>query len=145
MVHRFDHVVLHKWKRPASDPPANLGRVAALLAQAKVYEDDRTAVFESAPARPAEGARRALHRRLAAPGRLARPLFLLGRPRGRLAVYNPDPSRPLTIAIEAAAFRSPRTVTLRSGDVGLARWRAEPGEASTHASPPIRCPPASRP
>ncbi|HWE40435.1 MAG TPA: hypothetical protein VG406_28060 [Isosphaeraceae bacterium] len=140
MVHKFDYIVLHKWKRPASDPPAEIGRVAALLAPAKVFEDERTAVFESRRLGPPRGpvvlCTEGFRRRVGWHNRYS---CSVGR-EARLAVYNPDPSRPLTIAIEAAAFRSPRTVTLRLGKVELARWRVEPGLESTHASPPITLP-----
>lgn len=140
MVHKFDYVVLHKWKRPDADPAIRLDRVAALLATAKVYEDEATAVYESSrlgpPREPVVLCTEGWRRRV---GWHQRYSCSVGR-EAQLAVYNPDASRPITVAIEAAAFRAPRVVTLRRDEVELARWRIEPGEATSHASPPVMLP-----
>jgi hypothetical protein len=61
-------------------------------------------------------------------------------PEAALIVYNPEPDCPVTLAIEARAFRRARTVRLLDGPVELARWTIAPDALRRFESPPLRLP-----
>jgi hypothetical protein len=144
--HRLDYVILHQDAALTPCLPA-LDRMKALLQGAKIFEDGRTIVYDSTrlpvPRQPVL---------LAAAGWglrcqgwyqddrfMDRPISLLS-PRGRLAVYNPDADRPLTLHLEGVALHVPRTVRLLAGERELACWRVAADGLHTYASPPFTLP-----
>ncbi len=137
--HRFQYVVLHQSRAHGVDHPERLGRLKALLAPFRIFEDADAAVYSSeampTPSRPtllpAEG-----WRRLDSRPNLWRPLRATGK-RANLIVYNPDQS-PLTLAVNASSFRRSRTVRLLHDGRELARWTI-PGDVvfRTYRTPPM--------
>jgi hypothetical protein len=136
-VHRFDEVILHRDRVPAAAAPM-VGRLRAQLRGAEVFEDRAAVVFERArlapPGRPVvlptRGWRPTLRDRL---------IRVAGR-EAHLALYNPDPGRPLALALEARALQRARTVRLVAPGRELARWTIAPGPFRTVLSPPFRLP-----
>jgi hypothetical protein len=138
-MHGFDYLVIHKGRLAPADVFVALGRVEEQLRGANISDDAATAVYDrnrlGPPTRPViltmRGWRAAADsgRRIRATEREA-----------HLAVYNPDPARPLALALEAKAIREPRTVRLRSSATELARWVYPPGRTETRLSPPFCLP-----
>lgn len=137
-AHGFDHVVVHQgvWTDHRYD--AGLGRLKKSLSHSMIFEDGDVAVFS--------------RERMSPPGQLAwlavggiRPaaskpkVGALGVLRlARLAVYNPDPKRPIILTLDdASAFAHPRQVRLLDGDREVARWIIEPGTTRTLESRPF--------
>lgn len=141
-AHRFDYVVLHhREEDPYRSDPTSLARIRAELRGAEIFEDDAATVYDRArlnpPARPVlvctEGWRsRAFVKQ-------APRIFVVSKV-GRIAVYSPGPQQELTLSLEAAALRRPRTVRVRAGDVELARWRIDPGAPREYTTPRFRLP-----
>ena len=141
-VHRFHSVVLHQ--KPGIFPElplhSQLGRIKAGLIEAKVSEDDATAVFERSRLRPpihpvalcTEGwSGRTIH--------LGRFACAVAR-EGRLSVYNPGPDSDLRLAVEMTAIGKPRTVRVMAGDREIATWTVKAGAYQTFVTPPFRLP-----
>ncbi|MDB5349148.1 MAG: hypothetical protein JWN86_395 [Planctomycetota bacterium] len=136
---KYRYVVLHQWKGYADGYPEKLSRVKALMSHAKIFEDARTIVYDRAkltpPTRPvvvsAEGWRESyLARRIRAVGKTS-----------SLAVYNPNASRPVSLALNASAFRSSRTARLLLEGRELASWTIVPDrEFRTYRTPPLMLP-----
>lgn len=140
-THKLKYVVLHKWAIAVGERQmVRIDALRARLAPARIYEDDRTAVYESArlkpPTHPVLLCTEGWRQRVGWRGKL---MSTFGR-EGRVAVYNPDPGRPLTLTLEAAALKHPRSVRLRAGGQEVASWRVEPGDARSYQSPPFRLP-----
>ena len=136
-AHGFDHVVLHQgtWSDPKYS--AGVGRIKALLAEAKSFEDDDVAVLDRGRLRPpdrltwlcGEGFRPALSKH--------EPWSFGVLRKARLVIFNPTPDRPLVLSLGApSAFARPRVVRLRDGDREIARWTV-----ATRAIPSIETPP----
>jgi len=139
-THKLSYVVLHKWATEVGTRAMHLDALRARLGPARVYEDDRTAVYESARLKPpthpvllcTEGWRQGFGWR----GKLCRPI---GR-EARLSVYNPDAGRPLTLTLQAAAAKHARTVRVRAAGREIASWQVPPRDPAAFASPPFRLP-----
>lgn len=136
-VHGLRYVVVHH--RPGDFPefPVPLDRLKWLLRDARVFEDEATAVFDRdrlpAPSAPVFVYAEGWGNRVAIGGR---PACRLGKS-GRVVVYSPDPDRPLAFGLEASANRRDRAVTLREGGRVLARWDVTPGGGELRISPPF--------
>ena len=139
-THKLKYVVLHKWATTVGTRAMHLDDLRARLAPAKVFEDDITAVYESArlkpPAQPVllctEGWRQGFGWR----GKLCRPI---GR-EAQLAVFNPDADRPLTITLQAAAAARSRAVSVWAGGRQVASWRVPPGRTRGLREPAVPAP-----
>jgi hypothetical protein len=142
-AHGYSHVVAHYAPTPALGGVVPLLRIDAELRGSKVFQDARATVYA--------------RDRLAPPGRPVaivtagwEPLIdfpqalLYGvKPEARLSLYNPDPTRALCVALDAAGVRQPRTVRLRLRS-GAPSWPA--GASPRTRSPPTRAHPSgSRP
>jgi hypothetical protein len=134
----FDYVVLHR--RPEDYPgvTVRVEPIAERLDPAKVFEDEETAVYQtdllprpsSVALMCAEGWRGYIPTRYGS-GRIVDPV-------STLALYNPDPDRPIVLAMKGMTRRPARVLELREGDRVLARWRVERGDPETLVSPPLR-------
>jgi hypothetical protein len=136
-VHKLRYVVVHHRIGAFPEFVVHVDRLKAQLQEARVFEDEATAVFDRdrlpTPTRPvllyAEGwGDRALVNQ--------RPACMLGRV-AKVHVYNPSPERPLTFVLDARANLKPRTVILRSEGLEIARWQASADAGSTLVSPPF--------
>ncbi len=137
-THHLRYVVVHHGVGAFPEFAVHLGRLESLLADAKVYDDGATAVFDRdrlpRPTRPVFLYADGWGSRVA---RDNRPICMVGRS-ARVHVYNPSPDRPLTFTLDAAANKSPRTVILRGEGEDLARWQVSTKGNSLLASPPFR-------
>jgi hypothetical protein len=137
---RFDYVVLHKTDRFSQVHPKTLARLKRLFAEAWVYEDEGSVVFARArmapPTAPVVMPRGGFPARGLWKGRW---YGMTGRG-WDLAAYLPPNTRPVALLVEAAPRDRAGSVRLREGARELARWRAEPGEYRTLASPPLALP-----
>ncbi len=118
-----------------------LDRLRSQLECAKVFEDERAAVYDRERLEPPK---RPVILALAGWGPLTdRPPFVghcissIGTT-GRLAVYNPDPDKELTFTLEAMTGPERWPALLRKGDEVLARWDILTSGLRTYTSPPIR-------
>jgi hypothetical protein len=135
-ANKFRFVVVHEWAGATDDgdpDPSRLVRLKEMLAPAKVFEEPGVTVYD--------------RERLLPPGRavpLTTPGWRMGYngrlmrvvgPEGRIAVYNPDPDRPVKFVLGAAGFPRAREVSLKAADGReLARWRVEPGATELYVS-----------
>ena len=137
--HGYDHVILHRWSGASTVPAAHADRLVELLRHAVVDESPEAVVFASerlaTPTEPVAVYTAGWGRRLPRGDRIA---CQVG-PEASLVVYNPDPSRPVRLALEATAFHRPRTVTIRDGERVLATWLVLPGPYQTFLTPPVGC------
>lgn len=138
--HDIDHVMLHRWPGASAVPAAQADRLVELLRHAMVDESPEAVVFASErlapPSEPVAVYTTGWGRRLPRGDRIA---CQVG-PEASLVAYNPDPSRPVRLALEAAAFHRPRTVTIRDGERVLARWLVLPGPYQSFLTPPVTLP-----
>jgi hypothetical protein len=145
--HHLDYVILHQDASLIPDMPRALDRMKVLLQGAKIFEDDRTVVYERSllppPQRPTLLAAAGwglrcegwyLDKRF-----MDRPIGLLSQ-RGRLAVYNPCSDRPLRLSLEGVALHTTRTVRVLAGDREVACWRVTADDLHGYSSPPFRLP-----
>lgn len=137
-VFGYDYIVLHQWDDSVRAFPG-LPRLKEQLAHARVYEDDRTIVYQrqrlQPPGNPVvlplDGWRAAYRERA----------IRVAEARARLAVYNPDPEQPLRLTLDAGALNRPRTVRVLSGATEVARFQVSPSTPpQTHTTPPFRLP-----
>ncbi len=137
-THKFKYVVLHKWATTVGGQAMHPWPLMHHLDAAKVYEDDRTVVYESArlkrPTHPVVLCKEGWRQRVGWRGRM---LSTVGR-EAHVEVYNTDVSRPLTLTLEASSLRHPRIVRLRQDGAELARWEIAPGDPRTFTSPPFQ-------
>jgi hypothetical protein len=140
-AHGLRYVVLHRWPRVAIEFDVRLDRLEAALAPARIYEDALSAVYDARKLAPPAQATVLCtegwgpHR-----GLLGRDVRSVGRT-ARLAVYNADPSRPVALALDLAAFRRPRAVRLLDpAGTELARWTVAPRAFGPCVTPPLRLP-----
>ena len=140
-VHHFDYIILHQWPGAFEGPPEVLARLKRSLADATCFEDRDAIVYDV--------------RKLPLPDRATvvcldgwrtrngwkqRYSCVVGR-NAELAVYNPDPNRPLVVSIEAAAARVSKTARLLdAGGATLALWHVVASDPRTYSSPPFRLP-----
>jgi hypothetical protein len=141
-ANRFDYLILHLRNTPFPADSANLQRLRTLLAGSKVFEDKATVVYARSklrlPTRPIQ---------LTREGWTGLNVWkgvrndLLART-GRIAVYNPDSSQDLNLALNTAGVRRARTVRVRvrAGSAELARWDVGPDVYQLVISPPFRLP-----
>lgn len=147
-VHKFDYVVLHKWddEELGANGIAARERLRQRLQPMRVFEDDRTVVYDAArfraPSRPVllctDGFR------FAHPWQGRRVInesaaCAVDR-KAHMAFYNPDPSEPVTLAFAVSAFRKHRIVRLMSGGRELGRWSVAPGSWSSIRTEPFQLP-----
>ena len=136
--HGLRFAVLHKRPMAVSGHPVQLDRAREALREGLVFEDADTIVFDrdrlAPPTRPVALCVTGWRRTAILEGRRVRPVAIVGR----LSVFNPDPARDLTIALDASAFRRPRRIRVESDSGEVARWTIEPGAIRTVASPPFR-------
>ncbi len=137
-VHGFRYVILHQWPGSVPEMPVYLDRIKQLLASSKVFEDERTVVYDhrkmARPTRPtlicSEGFR---------PGWCEKPVHVVGK-RSTLSVYNPDAEQELRLGLEARSVRHPRIVRLLAGDRELARWEVPTDRHFLYVTEPFRLP-----
>jgi hypothetical protein len=139
--HDLRYVVLDKQSIEISAFRVQLDRAQAALRDAQVFEDADTIVFDRsrlpAPSKPVALCVEGWNPVDWSPtGDRTRSMARIGR----LAVYNPDPARELSLSLEANAFQQARTARLLSGRTELARLRIEPGPRKVVATPPFRLP-----
>ncbi len=135
----YRYIVVHRWEGYADGYPRKLDRLAALLEPARTYEDAQMTIYDRdrLPKPDGPAILTAEGWRVAVQGRSIR---AVGKT-SKLAVFSPDASRPVTIALNASAFRSPKTARLVSEGRELARWTIVPDrEFRTYRTPPIFLP-----
>jgi hypothetical protein len=142
--HQYKYVVLHQSPGDFPGTPEVLARVKQRLESAKIYDDGRTAIYESGrlkrPSSPvlvcSEGWRQ--HRPWEAPkvwhGRAVAALERAGV----MTIANPDGAREIVVSLDAAAFQQTRLVRLVADGHEVAEWTIRPGELATYQSPPFR-------
>jgi len=139
-VNRFDYVVLHRWVAGTPQYKVSVQRFAALLQDCKIYEDEATIVYARSrltpPARPVQIARAGWKEWNIWQGQGN---WLLGES-GHVAIYNPQPECAITLALNVASLRQPRSVRIRTGAGEVARWEITPDVYQTVSSPPLRLP-----
>jgi hypothetical protein len=140
-AHHFDYLVMHQGPDlELLRDTANLDWLKARLEAAKIFEDDRTAVYEkrrlAAPQRPVLLCTTGWRTRRAYEGRQLGNLTRTGH----LALYNPQAEQALTFTLEGVAFQQPRRLRLRAGDTVLACWKVMPDALNTYTSLPVRLP-----
>jgi hypothetical protein len=141
-ANKFRFVVVHEWEGSLEDGEPHPVRLAALkemLAPSKIYEAEGVTVYD--------------RERLSPPGRAVlltttgwrmgfneHLMRVMGR-EGRIAVYNPDPDKPVKFVLGASGFPGARTVRLLDSDRReLARWRVEKGRPGLHLTGPLTLP-----
>jgi hypothetical protein len=138
-THDLRYVVVHKGGSDGQWNPPSLPRIDALLAEARVYQDDRTAVYAASRIPPPKNPVLLILRgwNSAWYGELRR---VAGRS-ARMIAYNPDPDRPLTFRVTARAFDRARTVRLLDAEgAELARWRVRGDAPAEYRTPPLHLP-----
>lgn len=138
--HRFPFVLLHHSELTKDKGPLAFGRLRERLSQAKLFEDEKISVYETARLRPptrltillAQGWRQ----RATKQGELS---CAVGKS-ARIVVYQPNPSEQIILSFVAASFREPRTVRLTSRGHELARWELQPDHPESIATPPFKLP-----
>ncbi len=135
--HDLRYVVVHHKPGDFPEFPVYLGRLETLLADAKVFEDADTSVFDREllprPIQPVMLYAEGWGDRTMSP---AGPLCMVG-PKAIISVYNPSDDQPVAIGLELMANKNPRTVTLRSSGKTLIRWTVSPNEKRLLISPPL--------
>jgi hypothetical protein len=139
-VNRFDYIILHQWACARMEPPVHIDRLKEQLRECTIYDDGATVVYARSllrpPARPVEICLEDWQVRSMWQGREHCRV-----PRSaQVVVYNPAPSRDLTLVIDAAAPYLEQTVRVRAGGRELARWQVVPGAYRTCVSPSFRLP-----
>ncbi len=140
-VHKLDYVVMHLWPGVTSEFKVDLDRIRSLLAPARIYGDGVSEVYDARLLEPPQRAtvlckegwrpHQGLH------GRDTRSVGQVAR----VAVYNPDASRPVQLGLDLAAFRRDRVVRLLDADgAELCRWAVAPREFQSCVSPALRLP-----
>ncbi len=136
-AHRFDSVVVHQGVYSDAKYAAGLGRIKALIAEARRSEDADSAVFERSRLKP--------------PGR---PVWLCGegwRPnpnrsvawrygvldRARIVVFLPSPGTQTLELVGCSGFGRARVVRLVEAGRELARWSVPAGSTATLGSLPL--------
>ena len=140
-VNHFDYIVIHQGETLFMNaPPKTVDRVKNLLQESKIYEDSRSIVYaRSRLRRPSHAVAINLgpwSRLDAWGGRLYSPVSKSTR----IAVYNPEPDRSLQVTLDAASFRGPLLVRLRSETTDLAMWNVVQGQYQQFSSPPVQLP-----
>jgi hypothetical protein len=131
----YNYFVMHMPRRSETVEPEGRKRLREELAGAVVVDDLQATVFAHArmerPTKPTivltdgwrvgirEGACRVVGEE------------------ARIAYYNPDGARDLTVVMRARAFHRRREVRLMQGDRVLAHWAFGPGEATTGLASPF--------
>lgn len=134
----YRYVVLHQWPGYAPGFPEKLAKLKALLEPAKVFEDEKAAVYDrermAPPSRPValttEGWRSCARKRM---------IRAVGKT-GGLVVYNPEAGKPVSLALCASGFRRRRTAVLLRDGRELARWTIPPFAFGTYRTPPLLLP-----
>jgi hypothetical protein len=137
-IHDLRYVVVHHKPGDFPEFPVHLARLESLLAEAKIFEDADTAVFDRdrlpKPNSPvllyAEGWG---DRTFSESGRSC----MLGKV-AKVHVYNPDPDQPVAVGLEVSSNKHPRKVTMKAGGIELGSWVVQPGEKSLLSSPPFK-------
>lgn len=135
--HKINYIIIHRWNDALPGVAPDLSPLQALMADAVIFEDAETVVYDQARLRPPTTAillkTTGWQRRLDRPGP---PVAATAREAG-IIVHNPCPGQPLTVTLEARAFRQSRSVRLRAGERILAQWRISSEAFQTCASPPL--------
>ncbi len=136
-VHNLRYVVVHHGPGSFPEFPVHVDRLEAVLQEAKIFEDESTAVFDRerlpTPTKPVLLYTEGWGNRMWKGGRIA----CMVEKSARVHIYNPTPDQPLTFHMEAVAQKRARNVTLKSGGVELARWQVEPIGRASLDSPPF--------
>jgi hypothetical protein len=137
-VNRFDYIVLHQWASPLFAPPVLLDRLKVLLAECKIYDDGATIVYARSllrpPVRPVPICLEEWQERSLWQGR-----FNCRIPNSaRIVVYNPDPTRDLTLRLALGSPVQNQVVRIRSGPRVLARWDVRAEGYQDCLTPPFR-------
>jgi hypothetical protein len=142
--YRFSHIVLHESPGAFPGTPECLARLKGRLEGARIYDDGRIAIYETArlkvPSQPtllcADGWRQ--HRPWEPPKTWhGRPVAALDR-KATVVIANPDPTTDLVLRYEGAAFRKARSVQLLANGHVVARWTVASAELATYRSPRFR-------
>jgi hypothetical protein len=136
-AHDLRFVVVHQSPSLVS-PSVGLDRLKAALAEAKVFEDAGSIIYDrdrlAPPQHPVLVTTGGW--RIGWDGALRRVAEL----QAHLVVYNPEPARELRLAIVAKALHRPRQLRLVSAGRELSRWTVEPRSYQALASPTFRLP-----
>ncbi len=140
-THGFRHVVLHHGLDYRDKfPPQHFEGIKAQLEDTKIFEDERTVVYERAklpaPTKPVLMCTTGWHARVVWRDRIA---AFCGKTADVL-LYNPTPDQDLQLVLEAAGVRQPRRVKLRAGGRILTEWDASADVLTAHLSPKFRLP-----
>jgi hypothetical protein len=136
-IHGFRFMVLHQ-QTGVLDPAIRLDRLKSVLEPAKVFEDEASVVYDrdrlAPPRQPIMITTRGW--RIAQGPSATR----VADRRAHLAVYNPDPERPLRLTIDAQSLHRIRKVRLVCEGRELGRWEVRQGTYQAVASPPFYLP-----
>ncbi len=136
-VNDLRYVVVHREAKAFPEFPVYLAPLEAQLADAKVFEDARTAVFDRdrlpKPTRPVFLYDQGWGNRVSRHGRAT---CMLGRS-GRIHAYNPTPETPLSFTLDASGHKGVRSVALKEAGRELARWEVQPEGGALLASAPF--------
>lgn len=139
--HAYKYVVLHQSPGDFPGSPDVLARLKAKLGPANVYDDGRTAIYETARLKPpsapvlvcSDGWRQ--HRPWEAPKVWhGRPIAALEKT-GVMTVANPDSRLALVVRLDAASFRRARQVRLLADNREITQWTIQPDDLTTYQSP----------
>jgi hypothetical protein len=138
-THDLRYVVVHKGGSDGKWNPPAVARLDALMAGAKIFEDESTAVYaRERLAPPTHPVLLCLGGWKAA---WAGQLYRVAGSSARLVVYNPDPDRPLRFRVRGRAHGGERTVRLLNTEgAELARWRVRGDAEGEYESPTFRLP-----
>lgn len=137
-ANKFDFVVLHRWTFDGSPPPATISRVRERLAEAVVFEDSATSVLDRTrmkpPTSPSAICTTGWHDRVVDRGVYS----ALASRDARLAIYNPDPARPLSLRVRASSNGTIRTVRVVADGREIGTWSVDPDRSETFETSAFR-------
>ncbi|CAN5703357.1 hypothetical protein BH23PLA1_BH23PLA1_11030 [soil metagenome] len=139
-AHDLRFLVLHRTPEAYPAGPLHLDRLESLLAEAAVFEDESTRLYDRErlpkPRRAVAICKAGWNDRLALEDRFV----CLTAQVAEVVVYNPEPDRLLRIGIDARSYQNPRILRLLNGPTEIYRWDVNPETSQLHVSPPFALP-----
>ena len=130
------YVVLH---HHAEDLGYNVERLAALLEDARIYDDGTVAIYDRLKIRRPTAPVPLCGEGWGTLGLLPRDGFVrLVGPDASVDYYNPDPEMPLVLAVRARSLGRNRRVRVLAGDEVVADWHFGPKDPAIQATRPFR-------
>lgn len=134
-AHGLDYVMVHRWAGSYPEVPGvRLDRIEAVLAEARIYDDGETAIYERAklapPRHPIAVTTSGWKFRHGRPGPAA-------LKHARIAVYNPDPAVPVVLDLETESRDESRTMRVLDNGTELAQVVVPPGGRSSLQTPAL--------